>query len=234
LGDIYERKKSRYGVGDVFMTKNSVDLENLRERIAKLENEIAERTAYMEMLGKQNERLEKEKKELEAHIYKKNGHIAALKSYNEDIANDNGYAAEQRLISSLTGQVKKELDDIENSFGNFTTGLFERSTHQPVRIFHGLYSMTADDWYYYKDGILKLLNDSKGGESPYGTKGLAKEDKRYMPCCNGTPKPSRFEVIDEDGRKYVRYDCEIEQKIQDNGKTLKVFVKAVKPQGAVE
>jgi len=36
---------------------------------------------------------------------------------------------------------------------------------------------------------------------------------------------TRLEIIDETGRIYSKYDCEIELSLQDNGKTLKVFVK---------
>jgi hypothetical protein len=36
---------------------------------------------------------------------------------------------------------------------------------------------------------------------------------------------TRFEVIDQQGRKYVNNDCEIELSLQDKGRTLKVFVK---------
>ena len=36
---------------------------------------------------------------------------------------------------------------------------------------------------------------------------------------------TRFEVIDENGRTYVRYGVSIELHLQDDGQTLKVFVK---------
>jgi hypothetical protein len=39
-------------------------------------------------------------------------------------------------------------------------------------------------------------------------------------------KVNRFELIDRiKGRLYVSYDCEIELNFQDEGKTLKVFVR---------
>lgn len=38
-------------------------------------------------------------------------------------------------------------------------------------------------------------------------------------------KETRIEIIDETGRVYVRWDCEITESIQDNGKTVKFFVK---------
>ncbi len=36
---------------------------------------------------------------------------------------------------------------------------------------------------------------------------------------------NRFELIDKYGRQYVTYDSEIYESVQDNGKTLKIFVK---------
>ena len=38
---------------------------------------------------------------------------------------------------------------------------------------------------------------------------------------------TRVEVIDETGRQYVRWNCEVEQQLQDGGKTLKLFIKAL-------
>jgi len=38
-------------------------------------------------------------------------------------------------------------------------------------------------------------------------------------------KVTRIEVIDEEGRKYVRWNCEIELSKQDGEMTLKIFVK---------
>jgi hypothetical protein len=35
---------------------------------------------------------------------------------------------------------------------------------------------------------------------------------------------TRVEVIDETGRQYVRHDAHVELSLQDNGKTLKIFV----------
>lgn len=36
---------------------------------------------------------------------------------------------------------------------------------------------------------------------------------------------TRFEVIDENGRVYVAKDCKVELSYQDDGRTLKVFIK---------
>ena len=40
-----------------------------------------------------------------------------------------------------------------------------------------------------------------------------------------TSKVTRFELIMEEGRSVVEYDCEVELSLQDDGKTLKVFLK---------
>lgn len=39
-----------------------------------------------------------------------------------------------------------------------------------------------------------------------------------------TQKITRIEVIDEEGRKFVRWDCSVVASIQDNGRTLKLFI----------
>ena len=41
---------------------------------------------------------------------------------------------------------------------------------------------------------------------------------------NETEKVTRFEVIDETGRAYVKYDVKVEMSYQDEGRTLKVFL----------
>lgn len=42
---------------------------------------------------------------------------------------------------------------------------------------------------------------------------------------NSQKRVTRFEVIDEKGRAYVRWEARIELSYQDDGRTLKVFVK---------
>ncbi len=37
-------------------------------------------------------------------------------------------------------------------------------------------------------------------------------------------KVTRFEVIDDTGRTYSKWDCKVEWQLQDEGRTLKVFV----------
>jgi hypothetical protein len=65
---------------------------------------------------------------------------------------------------------------------------------------------------------LSLANDGPPQSAPAPRQGRV----------NLTPEPNvtRFEVIDESGRSYVRYGVEIELSYQDDGRTLKVFVRA--------
>ena len=42
---------------------------------------------------------------------------------------------------------------------------------------------------------------------------------------NNTSKITRVEVVDETGRVYSKWDCSVELSYQDDGRTLKVFVK---------
>lgn len=45
-----------------------------------------------------------------------------------------------------------------------------------------------------------------------------------------TSKVTRFEVIDETGRAMVRYNVEVVVHLQDDGRTLKVFVNGKEPE----
>ena len=38
-------------------------------------------------------------------------------------------------------------------------------------------------------------------------------------------KVNRVELVDEKGRQYVKYNCQVELSLQDNNKTLKIFIK---------
>jgi hypothetical protein len=46
---------------------------------------------------------------------------------------------------------------------------------------------------------------------------------------NEMDKITRFEVIDETGRVLTRRPCRVDLSVQDNGTTLKVFVRGGKP-----
>jgi hypothetical protein len=40
------------------------------------------------------------------------------------------------------------------------------------------------------------------------------------------PEVTRVEVVTEDGREFVRYDCsDVQMSLQDDGRTIKVFLK---------
>ena len=41
---------------------------------------------------------------------------------------------------------------------------------------------------------------------------------------------TRFEVIDENGRAYTEHYCKVELSYQDDGRTLKVFIKSLNKQ----
>ena len=43
-------------------------------------------------------------------------------------------------------------------------------------------------------------------------------------------KVTRFEVIDDNGRVYTTKDCKVELSYQDDGRTLKVFIKSLNKQ----
>lgn len=53
----------------------------------------------------------------------------------------------------------------------------------------------------------------------------------YTQCQNDMlhdQKVTRFEVIDENGRAYTEHYCKVELSYQDDGRTLKVFIKSNK------
>jgi len=55
--------------------------------------------------------------------------------------------------------------------------------------------------------------------------------KGYLQCQEDMTKDqtlTRFEVIDEYGRAYSDHYCKVELSYQDDGKTLKVFIKSNK------
>ena len=50
----------------------------------------------------------------------------------------------------------------------------------------------------------------------------------YIQCQENMAKDqtvTRFEVIDENGRVYQKWNCKVELSYQDDGQTLKVFIK---------
>jgi hypothetical protein len=55
--------------------------------------------------------------------------------------------------------------------------------------------------------------------------GVAKYAKLINFNSDQNKNVNRLEIIDQNGRSYVKYDCNIELSYQDTGKTLKIFVK---------
>jgi len=57
--------------------------------------------------------------------------------------------------------------------------------------------------------------------------------KGYSQCQNDMlhdQTVTRFEVIDENGRAYTEHYCKVELSYQDDGRTLKVFIKPLNKQ----
>jgi len=70
-----------------------------------------------------------------------------------------------------------------------------------------------------------------------GSKEIASEycgfTKGYLQCQEDMAKDqtlTRFEVIDEYGRAYSDHYCKVELSYQDDGRTLKVFIKPLNKQ----
>lgn len=50
--------------------------------------------------------------------------------------------------------------------------------------------------------------------------------RKALPSKPPTPTVTRVEVIDETGRRYGRWNCRVDMHLQDDGRTLKLFVSA--------
>lgn len=59
---------------------------------------------------------------------------------------------------------------------------------------------------------------------PFFRSVLGTYDDDTPPTVEGMENVTRVEIIDETGRAYVRYEVEVELSLQDNDRTLKVFV----------
>jgi hypothetical protein len=73
------------------------------------------------------------------------------------------------------------------------------------------------------------------GSNPYDLEGDRKNGyiKGYTQCQEDMAhdlKVTRFEVIDENGRAYTKHNCKVELSYQDDGRTLKVFIKSLNKQ----
>ena len=84
-----------------------------------------------------------------------------------------------------------------------------------------------------KKEIEQLANDY--GKSVGNTDGTTAFDFKlgYSQCQRDmadNSKVTRFEVIDENGRAYTNQNCKVELSYQDDGRTLKVFIKPLDKQ----
>jgi hypothetical protein len=68
--------------------------------------------------------------------------------------------------------------------------------------------INADAWVWDESINIKQIIEQ--------AKGMEKEQNSGV---------TRFEVVDESGRVYSKWNCKIELSYQDDGKTLKVFVR---------
>lgn len=68
--------------------------------------------------------------------------------------------------------------------------------------------INADGWVWDESIDIKQIIEQ--------AKGMEKEQNSGV---------TRFEVVDDNGRVYSKWNCKIELSYQDDGKTLKVFVK---------
>lgn len=74
----------------------------------------------------------------------------------------------------------------------------------------------TDKWYTEKNQMIPSIIEQKSFING------------YTQCQNDMlhdQTVTRFEVIDENGRAYTQRDCNVELSYQDDGKTLKVFIK---------
>lgn len=83
--------------------------------------------------------------------------------------------------------------------------------------------------------IQRLQKESyqRGYKKAYDLPRFNPKEQRYMSpsekafvASKATDKVTRFEVIDEEGRQMVKYDVSVELSMQDDDRTLKVFLKA--------
>jgi hypothetical protein len=83
--------------------------------------------------------------------------------------------------------------------------------------------MTDDSWLKPIDGRIAYLREE--------TARIRKTMSEDIQAPNGDslknyPEVTRVEVITDDGREFVRYDCHnVQLSLQDDGRTLKVFLK---------
>jgi hypothetical protein len=77
-----------------------------------------------------------------------------------------------------------------------------------------LYAKSKYDETYLKEELLETFKNE-----------IMKEDEVIVDGIMKLPKVTRVEVIDENGRSYVKYGVEVELSYQDDARTLKLFLK---------
>ena len=71
----------------------------------------------------------------------------------------------------------------------------------------------------FKKQMMKVVDRYVSEEVIRSEKDIAQTDMHQL-----TNDITRLEVIDSDGRSYSKRGCKIEFSVQDDGKTLKIFV----------
>ena len=77
-----------------------------------------------------------------------------------------------------------------------------------------LYAKSKYDETYLKQELLESFKNE-----------IMREDEVIVDGIINLPKVTRVEVIDENGRSYVKYNVEVELSYQDSAQTLKLFLK---------
>jgi hypothetical protein len=77
-----------------------------------------------------------------------------------------------------------------------------------------LYAKSKYDDIYLESELLEIYKEE-----------IMKEDEVIVDGIIKLPRVTRVEVIDENGRSYVKYGVEVELSYQDSAQTLKLFLK---------
>jgi hypothetical protein len=86
--------------------------------------------------------------------------------------------------------------------------------------------LTKDQKNIIVDKIYNYVRLSYNISREIGSRKVKKITKKFITSSlPPTTNPTRLEVIDIHGRRYVNMNCSFELSYQDNGNTLKIFVK---------
>ena len=77
-----------------------------------------------------------------------------------------------------------------------------------------LYAKSKYDETYLESELLEIYKEE-----------IMREDEVIVDGIMKLPRVTRVEVIDENGRSYVKYGVEVELSYQDSAQTLKLFLK---------